>query len=374
MQGLCTTRAKGDNSRDAEVPEADCEEQGPQAENTALEMSGMDRPGLLSEIAAVLADLGCNVTSANAWTHNEMTACIFYVEDAAKPGPIKDPTRLAQVEEQLESVVEAHHGKRERKSVRLTNFATGRTHTERRLHQLMYADRDYESCRACDGDSSGEHKKGCDGTHVSIIRCRDRGYWMVNVTSRDRPKLLFDTVCVLTDLRYVVFHAAIRSKKSMADQEYFIRHKEDSKALFDESEKQKMILCIIAAIERRVSHGLKVDIRTENRVGLLSKVTRVFRENGLYISRVEIGTKGEEAVGTFFVNDSSGGEVNPGIAELVRQECGGTVVTDKMTPHRVSQTSPWAIVRENVEAKPRFSLGSMLWSQLERFSGNFGSH
>lgn len=82
----------------------------------------------------------------------------------------------------------------------------------------MYADRDYESCRACEGDSSGEHKKGCDGTHVSVGKCEDKGYLVVNVRSRDRPKLLFDTVCVLTDMQYVVFHAAISSKRSIAHQ------------------------------------------------------------------------------------------------------------------------------------------------------------
>lgn len=227
FQGLCATRAKGDISRDPELTSYYYE--GPQAqenesaENTALEMSGMDQPGLLSEISAVLVDLGCIVTSATAWTHNDRVACIIYVEDASTLGPIKDPIRLARVEEQLESVVEAHSGKGERKSVRLRNIAAGRTHTERRLHQLMSADRDYENCRACHGDSSGEHKKWCDGTHVSISRCEDRGYWVVNVTSRDRPKLLFDTVCVLTDMQYVVFHAAIRSKKSMADQVQLLR-------------------------------------------------------------------------------------------------------------------------------------------------------
>lgn len=189
-----------------------------------------------------------------AWTHNDRAACIIYVEDAHNCGPIKDPKRLAQVEQQLENVVEACHGKGGRQSVRFTTFAAGCTHAERRLHQLMYADRDYERCRACHGESSGEHKKGCDGTHVSVGRCEDKGYWVVNVRSRDRPKLLFDTVCVLTDMKYVVFHAAIRSKGSMADQEYFVRHA-DSSTLDAESERQKLTLCLIAAIERRVSHA-----------------------------------------------------------------------------------------------------------------------
>ncbi|XP_019444938.1 PREDICTED: ACT domain-containing protein ACR1 isoform X2 [Lupinus angustifolius] len=370
QKALCAPRSRGQGN--PEVCKEPKSQQNVPKENTALEITGMDRPGLLSEISAVLVDLGCHVTSAMAWTHNDRAACIIYVEDAIKPGPINDPTRLARVEEQLETVVEAHRGKGERKSVRLTTFAAGRTHPERRLHQLMYADRDYESCRACHGDSSGEHKKGCDGTHVSVTKCEDKGYWAVQVRSRDRPKLLFDTVCVLTDMQYIVFHAAISSKNSIADQEYFIRHKGSNSTLDNKSERDKLILCLISAIERRVSHGSRVDIRTDNRMGLLSNITRVFRENGLSISRVEFGTDGEKAVGTFFVTDSSGEEVNPSIAELVRQVCGGTVVIDHKSPHRVAPLSTKVDKESKIEAEPRFSLGSMLWSQLERLSSNFG--
>lgn len=109
-------------------------------------------------------------------------------------------------------------------------------------------------------------------------------------------------------------------------------------------------------------------------MGLLSKATRIFRENGLSISRFEIGTQGENAVGTFFVIDSSGQEVNPNIAELLKQECGGSIVTiDHKSPHRLSQSLSLSFRGENnstMEAKPRFSLGSILWSHLERLSGN----
>lgn len=192
----------------------------PGQKDTALEMTGTDRPGLLSEICAVLVELGCNVTAVVAWTHNSRAACIAYVEDGREGGgPITDPIRLDHVQEQLEIVLEAHHGKGEKRSVKLTAPGAGRTHTERRLHQLMYADGDYERCRGCDGGGGTKaHENGCDGTHVSIESCKEKGYSVVNVRSRDRPKLLFDTVCALTDLQYVVFHAAVASKGNLADQ------------------------------------------------------------------------------------------------------------------------------------------------------------
>ncbi|XP_020230375.1 ACT domain-containing protein ACR1 isoform X1 [Cajanus cajan] len=378
QQELCATRSKGEICGDRELGNwKGAEEQhaatatATATEKTALEMSGRDRAGLLSELSAVLVELGCSVTSVTAWTHNDRVACIIFLEEASEAGPISDPKRLAQVEEQLQNVVAAHSGTGERKSVRLTTLGAGRTHTERRLHQLMYANRDYENCH-------GEHKKGCDGTHVYVGRCEDKGYLVVNVTSMDRPKLLFDTVCVLTDMHYVVFHAAISSNRSIAHQEYFIRHSMDSSGLPSESEKQKLTLCLTAAIERRVSRGLRVDIGTENRMGLLSNVTRVFRENGLSISRVEIGREGKKAVGSFFVRDCSGEEeVNPNILELVRRETGGSLVTHHNSPHRVRQSSSSSASsiihesKESIEAKPRSSLGRMLWSRLERLSAGF---
>jgi len=131
-----------------------------------------------------------------------------------------------------------------------------------------------------------------------------------------------------------------------------------------------LLICMYALLQ-----GLMVDIRTDNRMGLLSNVTRVFRENGLSISRFEIGTEGEKAVGSFFVTDSSGEEVNPDIVELVRQASGGSVVTDHKSPHRVHQSSSSSDINEtmgSMEPKPKFSLGSLLWSRLERLSGGFG--
>ncbi|KAK7330934.1 hypothetical protein VNO77_25140 [Canavalia gladiata] len=378
QQALCPTRSGKEISSDIELQSC----KGPQQKvstsvvNLAIEVTATDRPGLFSEISAVLLGLGFNVVSATAWTHNDRVACIIHVEDGSRSGPIIDMERLAHVQEQLQNVVEAHDGKREEKRrVRMRSFGAGRNHTERRLHQLMYADGDYESCRACYGDRSGEHKKGCDGTHVSVGRYEEKGYWVVNVRSRDRPKLLFDTVCVLTDMHYEVFHAAIGSNSSMAHQEYFVRPKGKSN-LDDESEKQKLTLCIIAAIERRISHGLKLDIRTQNRGGLLSNVTRVIRENGLSIARVQVGVDGEIAVGSFYVTDSSGKDVNPDIVELVRRETGGSTVADYTSHYRIpkslSSRKPILGTMSTTEVRPRFSLGSMLWSQLERLSINFG--
>ncbi|KAL7141536.1 hypothetical protein ABFS83_08G059900 [Erythranthe nasuta] len=368
-------------------------------QHVALEMTGTDRPGLMSEMSAVLAELGCHVTSAVAWTHNGRAASIIYVEDttttAAGGGgsAAMDPCRVAQVQAQLENVVEAHHHKDERRSVRMAAPTPGRTHTERRLHQLMAADGDYEGCCSCSGGSSelddfyvhgGCHKgqkKGCDGTHVKIENCKETGYSVITVRSRDRLKLLFDTVCTLTDLQYVVHHAAISSQGSNAFQEYYVKHK-DGYTIDSENEKCRVTKCLIAAAERRVSHGLRLDICTRNRTGLLSDVTRVFRENGLSINRAEIGIRGEKATGTFYLKDTTGKNVGPETVDIIRREIGGSIfvhskssgVSPEATPSTRSRSGGGSGGSNNgvgAEERSRFSFGNLLWAHLERLSSNF---
>ncbi|KAF9621125.1 hypothetical protein IFM89_016619 [Coptis chinensis] len=305
-----------------------------------FEMTVTDRPGLLSEVSAVIVELGLRVVSAVSWTHNTRAACIMYLIDDSIRGPITDPDRLSYAEEQLVNVVGAHHYIGERRRVSLSAPEMGRTHTERRLHQLMYADRDYDLC--CCGDEDGKRKatsscSTCCGVQVSIESCNERGYSVVNVTSRDRPKLLFDTVCTLTDMKYVVFHASVSSQGSLAAQ------------------------------------GLRLDVCTQNKVGLLSDISRVFRESGMSVSRADLGTHGDQAIGSFYVTDSSGNHIDPKTVDLVRNEIGEKVL-------KVNKSSVWdseryasSSTRSRVEDRSeRSSLGSILWSQLERFSSNFG--
>ncbi|XP_075514825.1 ACT domain-containing protein ACR1-like isoform X1 [Primulina tabacum] len=352
---------------------------------TALEMTGIDRPGLMSEMSAALAELGCDVSSAMAWTHNNRAACIIYVDD--KGGPITDPSRVAQVQAQLENVVEAHHYNNERRSVRLTVPAMCQTHTERRLHQLMAADRDYEECCSCcrsgndDDDDDvdqvyqyeGKTKKECEGTHVKIDKCKENGYSAVTIRCRDRPKLLYDTLCTLTDLHYVVFHATMSSNEAIAFQflqEYYIRH-ENGCTLDSEAERLRVTQCLVAATERRNSHGLRLDICVRNRTGWLSDVTRVFRESGLSITRAEIGTRGENAVGTFYVKDISGQKVNPETLEMVTQEIGGSIVVSNTSSESSPEATSPETTRSNTGRTQQFSLGNFLREQLERLSSNF---
>ncbi|CAN6459271.1 unnamed protein product [Victoria cruziana] len=173
-------------------------------EYTAIELMGSDRPGLLSEISAVLADLNCNVVAAQAWSHNTRIACVVYVTDSATSRRLADPARLADIQEHLRNVLRGGDGAAH------TNVSTDLTRTDRRLHRMMSDDPDNELVV---GGGQGEKATPCGGfrPRITVEGCDEKGYSVVNVRCNDRPKLLFDTVCTLTDMKYVVFHASIVS-------------------------------------------------------------------------------------------------------------------------------------------------------------------
>ncbi|XP_028078579.1 ACT domain-containing protein ACR3 isoform X4 [Camellia sinensis] len=251
-------------------------------EHTAIELVGRDRPGLLSEISAVLANLHFNVVAAEVWTHNRRTACVLYVNDNTTCHAVDDPSRLSTMEEQLKNIL---RGCEDDEKVGCTSFSMGITHVDRRLHQMMLADRDYEGVTlATETDYPPLEPK------ITVDRCEEKGYSVVSVKCKDRAKLMFDIVCTLTDMQYVVFHANISSDGPYASQ------------------------------------GLSLELCAKDRVGLLSEVTRVFRENGLSVTRAGVTTVGEQAMNVFYMSDASGNPVDTKTIETLRKEIGQTMM------------------------------------------------
>lgn len=173
------------------------------SEHTAIELTGADRPGLLSEISAVLAEMNCRVVAAEAWTHKRRVACVLYVTDEDTLGPIDNVRKLERILEKLKPIMQGYDGEQAARSVVAESF----THVERRLHQLMFADHDFELSESQSPSITGNHEK----PEITVNMGSERNYSVINVKVLDRPKLLFDTVCTLTDMKYVVFHATIDS-------------------------------------------------------------------------------------------------------------------------------------------------------------------
>lgn len=348
-------------------------------EHTAIEITGTDRPGLFSEISAALADLRCNIVEAHSWSHNACLACVAYISDQSTDKPIAaDPRRLASIEDRLTTVLRASRSSGESSRAANQVDEAKSTNVERRLHQLMLSVRDFDGTTAAAaafgvGKRQEQEQEEEEGnrktTWVKIESCEEKGYSIVNVESRDRPRLMFDTVCTLTDLHYLIFHACLSSTDGFAFQEYFIRHV-DGKALRTEGEKERIIKCLEAAIDRRVCEGIRLELWAENRVGLLSDITRVLRENGLAVVRADVATQGEKAVNAFYVRDISGNEeVDMELVESMKKQISPIVLqVTTTTETHVRQTSP---DRSSRAANFSLGLGDKLKSQIERFSHNF---
>ncbi|KAL9162852.1 hypothetical protein ABFS82_06G004500 [Erythranthe guttata] len=313
----------------------------PSEEHTCIELTGIDRPGLLSEVCAVLTDLRCNVVNAEIWTHNARAAAVVHVTDDITGCAIEDPKRLATIKELLCNVLK---GNSDLNTAKMTLSPPGGvTHRERRLHQIMFADRDYVRVERPEGGAKKSRP------HVTVADCTEKDYTVITMRSKDRPKLLFDTVCTLTDMQYVVFHGVVHTGRMEAYQEYYIRHV-DGVPVSSEAERERVVQCLEAAIERRGSEGLELELCAEDRVGLLSDITRVFRENSLCIKRAEISTKGGKARDTFYVTDVTGSPVDPKTVDSICRQIGQGILHVKWN----SNSSP----KKPEEKTIRFLFGS----------------
>ncbi|XP_044501255.1 ACT domain-containing protein ACR6-like isoform X2 [Mangifera indica] len=214
----------------------------PSKEHTSIELTGADRPGLLSEVSAVLTDLSCNVVNAVLWTHNARAAAVLHVTDQSSGYAIEDPERLSKMKELICNVL---RGSNDFRTPHMSISSNEMMHRERRLHQMLFADRDFER------PESPNHKSSRRPL-VTVMDCSDRDYTAVTIRYPDRPKLMFDIVCSLTDMQYEVYHGTVITCSTEAYQEYYIKHI-DGFPISSEAERQRVIVCLEAAIERRAS-------------------------------------------------------------------------------------------------------------------------
>ncbi|XP_071690776.1 ACT domain-containing protein ACR2 [Rutidosis leptorrhynchoides] len=335
-------------------------------EPTTIEMTAIDRPGLFSEISAALADLHCNIVEAHAWSHNARLACVAYISDQSSDTRI-DNHRLANIEHHLNTILHASNTSEktsldltEQKDVKSTGLINAggsegtMTVVERRLHQLLLSVHDFDVPHTQTVSVSSAKAS------VLIENCDEKGYSIVTVQCKDRRRLMFDTVCTLADMQYVISHASVNSHGGSAFQEYFVR-KIDGGALSTEREKQHATKCLEAAVERRVCEGTRLQLCANDRVGLLSDITRVLREKGLVVLRADLATKMEKYVDiTFYVRDVFGNNVDMELVKSMKREMGLIDLAVK-NEKIVKPNSPTAM-------KPRFSIGDIFRSQIEKLS------
>ncbi|CAI0417494.1 unnamed protein product [Linum tenue] len=322
--------------------------------STVVKVDSARKHGILLEAVQVLTDLNLSIKKAyvsadGRWfmdvfhvtdlNGNKLTdeSVINYIEQSlgsvhyGQPNDFSDSgARIEDV--QLISVIEARlrnvlKGDNDIRSAK-TSVSMAVTHTERRLHQMMFADRDYERKPILESVTTNSP------VVVTVQNWVERGYSVVNVQAKDRTKLLFDVVCTLTDMGYIVFHATVNTIGDRGYLEFYIRH-QDGTPISSEAERQRVILCLEAAVKRRASEGVRLELSTSDRQGLLADVTRTFRENGLNVTRAEVSTMKETAQNVFYVTDVMGKPADGKIIESVREKIGLSYLRVKELPSLV---------------------------------------
>jgi [protein-PII] uridylyltransferase len=82
-----------------------------------IEVTGLDRPGLLSEITSTLSNLSLNIASAHITTFGEKVIDTFYVTDLTWQ-KIESPGRQKTIQNQLLAVLDpdGHYRNRQDKA------------------------------------------------------------------------------------------------------------------------------------------------------------------------------------------------------------------------------------------------------------------
>ena len=140
-------------------------------------------------------------------------------------------------------------------------------------------------------------------TRVTIDNWEERGYAIVKMTSRDRPKLLFDTVCALTDMQYVVFHGTVIAEGSEAYQvrarPFFFPFSSSSCLHLHDETVTSVHLSRPAALRYSTVHGIS-PVPMPARICLTSSTTRlvvpeqrclrcwILLDLGMHVTRQEI--------------------------------------------------------------------------------------
>jgi glycine cleavage system regulatory protein len=234
------------------APNTDDTDDADRVETTVVELAGVDRCGLLADVTDLLTGAGCDVRSAAVWTAGGRVAFVLSVTEKGRA--VEDGAKAARLAQALADMMGGHKGgggggaDRPHRSppsppadcvVRLERVR-GDVRHDRRLHTLLLREeaRSWGHGGANGEDASPSPPAGpatpgsasaspdrqraggaSSALHASsaalarpaiaVRPCSRTGYWTVTIACGDRPKLLFDTLCTLSDLEYDVFHATV---------------------------------------------------------------------------------------------------------------------------------------------------------------------
>ncbi|KIY96854.1 hypothetical protein MNEG_11109 [Monoraphidium neglectum] len=356
--------------------------------STVFELAGQDRKGLLADVLDLLTHNGCDVLSAAVWTSKRRVAFVVSVVEGAAPvrdgGKI---ARLKQLLLQMmdaggNGLVEASvvkgliHYERRLHQLMLKEEERDWARVKERV---LAAAGILVPAAACGTDGGGDawrsggggggsldggqqQQKRCQVTQGPEVMCvtseppeapapagcadadgiplvspkysrpqvtiqhyAHMHYWLVTVRCKDRNKLLFDSVCTLSDLNYDVYHAAVDCEGEACVQLYYIRPRFGD-FFWDAVKATKLRVMLESAIQRRFPKGLKVHV-AQTHQHCLADLTRAWKEAGLWITRAKVRAFGENGH-TLYVMDANGQPPDPRKVQQACQNSGGQLQAD----------------------------------------------
>lgn len=293
--------------------------------STVFELAGSDKVGLLADVTHLLTQNGCEVRSAAVWTYNSRVA--FVVSVLEKNQPVKDRIKLERLHQLLAEKMDA-------RGDCIVNVSTvkGQIHYERRLHQLLLKeeekgwqrmhgsgvfDQSVTTEPATPSATFGKNSK----PEVVVQHYKHLNYWLVTVRCNDRHKLLFDTVCTLSDLNYDVYHSCVDCENDVATMLFYIRPRFGD-FYWDSKKAARLKYMLEGAIQRRFPKGMKVHVQTVDHHSL-AQLTQAWKEHSLWITRAKVRAYAASGGHTFYVMDASGGPPDVKRVQAACSQVGG---------------------------------------------------
>ncbi|GKU87809.1 hypothetical protein SLEP1_g2149 [Rubroshorea leprosula] len=191
------------------------------------------------------------------------------------------------MEEQLKNIIRKCE---DDEKVARTCLSMGFTHIDPRLHQMLFADRNYKGgglTTKVDYSPSFKPKitvESCEDKDTQLLLSGAKIVLSCCLTLSARSQTCSTLVFKPPSHQMApTQHRAIRCPF----QEYYIRHMDGKKGSSNVWKLQFIV------------EGLSLELCAKDRVGLLSEVTRILRENGLSVTRADVTTTGEKAVNVF---------------------------------------------------------------------------
>lgn len=123
-------------------------------------------------------------------------------------------------------------------------------------------------------------------------------------------------------------------------------------------------MCLRAAIERRASDGIMLELFKPDKPGLLAEVTRTFRENAMNVTQAEISTTRGMALNIFYVTDAIGNRVESKVIDSVVERIGSAYLRVKELPLMYHQKAESDEQNSSIGGAVLVSLGSLLRRNL----------